>query len=226
VWIVFLIAYLQILESFLKFRERALRLKVKEITVVFMGLFSFGSKKNKIIKMLSQGELEGIIREAVKDKGYVDAILELLNEKNPGIRGDALLVLGELISRHKDLMMGYVEGGLPLKTLLLVNDPDPYVKENAMQTFELMIRFFPWVGEMFRNEMVNILIDILEHGDKNRKAFAMLVLKKLRVKEALPLIEQFKDVTDVAIIPFEGIRWVSLGKIAQDVIKELGGEEE
>ncbi|HII67017.1 MAG TPA: hypothetical protein HA302_03170 [Thermococcaceae archaeon] len=191
-----------------------------------MGLFSFGSKKNKIIKMLSQGELEGIIREAVKDKGYVDAILELLNEKNPGIRGDALLVLGELISRHKDLMMGYVEGGLPLKTLLLVNDPDPYVKENAMQTFELMIRFFPWVGEMFRNEMVNILIDILEHGDKNRKAFAMLVLKKLRVKEALPLIEQFKDVTDVAIIPFEGIRWVSLGKIAQDVIKELGGEEE
>ena len=191
-----------------------------------MGLFSFGSKKNKIIKMLSQGELEGILREAVKDKGYVDAILELLNEKNPGIRGDALLVLGELISRHKDLMMEYVEGGLPLKTLLLVNDPDPYVKENAMQTFELMIRFFPWVGEMFRNEIVSSLIDILEHGDKNRKAFAMLALKKLRVKEVLPLIEQFKDVTDAVIIPFEGIRWVSLGEIAQDVIKELGGEEE
>ncbi len=54
----------------------------------------------------------------------------------------------------------------------------------------------------------------------------MLALKKLRVKEALPLIEQFKDVTDAVIIPFEGIRWVSLGEIAQDVIKELGGEEE
>ena len=80
-----------------------------------MGLFSFGSKKNKIIKMLSQGELEGILREAVKDKGYVDAILELLNEKNPGIRGDALLLLGELISRHKDLMMEYVEGGHMLR---------------------------------------------------------------------------------------------------------------
>ncbi|KUJ98422.1 MAG: Uncharacterized protein XD43_1915, partial [Thermococcales archaeon 44_46] len=32
-----------------------------------MGLFSFGSKKNKIIKMLSEGELEKILHSAAKD---------------------------------------------------------------------------------------------------------------------------------------------------------------
>ncbi|KPU63949.1 hypothetical protein EP1X_01825 [Thermococcus sp. EP1] len=189
-----------------------------------MGLFSFGSKKNKVIKMLSQGDLEEILISAMKDKKYVDAIIELLDEENPGLKGDALLLLGELVSRHKDLMMEYVEEGLPLKTLFLVNDPDPYVKENAMQTFELMLRFFPWIEGMFRDEIIGELIDILERGDKNRKAFAMLMLKKLRVKEALPIIEQFKDVTEAVILPLEGVKWVSLGEIAREVIKDLGGE--
>ncbi|USH00345.1 hypothetical protein K1720_02425 [Thermococcus argininiproducens] len=189
-----------------------------------MGLFSFGSKKNKVIKMLSQGDLEDIIISAMKDKKYVDAIIELLDEKNPGLKGDALLLLGELVSRHKDLMMEYVEAGLPLKALLLVNDPDPYVKENAMQAFELMLRFFPWIEGMFRDEIVEELIDILEKGDKNRKAFAMLMLKKLKVRGALPMIEQFKDVNEAVILPLEGVKWVSLGEIAREVIKDLGGE--
>ncbi|NJE26320.1 hypothetical protein E3E22_06740 [Thermococcus sp. MV5] len=189
-----------------------------------MGLFSFGSKKNKVIKMLSQGDLEEILISAMKDQKYVDAIIELLDEENPGLKGDALLLLGELVSRHKDLMMEYVEEGLPLKTLLLVNDPDPYVKENAMQTFELMLRFFPWIEGMFRDEIIEELIDILERGDKNRKAFAMLMLKKLKVKEVLPIIEQFKDVTEAVILPLEGVKWVSLGEIAREVIKDLGGE--
>ncbi|WP_253276527.1 hypothetical protein [Thermococcus sp. EP1] len=174
--------------------------------------------------MLSQGDLEEILISAMKDKKYVDAIIELLDEENPGLKGDALLLLGELVSRHKDLMMEYVEEGLPLKTLFLVNDPDPYVKENAMQTFELMLRFFPWIEGMFRDEIIGELIDILERGDKNRKAFAMLMLKKLRVKEALPIIEQFKDVTEAVILPLEGVKWVSLGEIAREVIKDLGGE--
>ncbi|WP_240910939.1 RTP1-C1 domain-containing protein [Thermococcus sp. MV5] len=174
--------------------------------------------------MLSQGDLEEILISAMKDQKYVDAIIELLDEENPGLKGDALLLLGELVSRHKDLMMEYVEEGLPLKTLLLVNDPDPYVKENAMQTFELMLRFFPWIEGMFRDEIIEELIDILERGDKNRKAFAMLMLKKLKVKEVLPIIEQFKDVTEAVILPLEGVKWVSLGEIAREVIKDLGGE--
>jgi hypothetical protein len=33
-----------------------------------MGLFSFGSKKNKIIKMLSEGELEKILHSAARDR--------------------------------------------------------------------------------------------------------------------------------------------------------------
>lgn len=78
-----------------------------------MGLFSFGSKKNKIIKMLSEGELEKILHSAAKDPKYVDAVVELLNEENPGIRGDALLIIGELTIRHRDLMMPYIESGLP-----------------------------------------------------------------------------------------------------------------
>lgn len=189
-----------------------------------MGLFSFGSKKNKVIKMISQGSLEEIVISAMRDKKYVDAIIELLDDRKPGLRGDALLLLGELVSRHKDLMMEYIENGLPVKVLLLVNDPDPYVKENAMQTFELMLRFFPWIEEMFRNEMVALLMDILETGDRNRKAFAMLMIKKLKIMEALPLIEELKNVEEAVILPFEGIKWVPLGEIAREVIKELGGE--
>ncbi|ACS90978.1 HEAT repeat domain-containing protein [Thermococcus sibiricus] len=189
-----------------------------------MGLFSFGSKKNKVIKMISQGDLEEILISAMKDKKYVDAIIELLDEHKPGLRGDALLLLGELVSRHKDLMMEYIEDGLPVRVLLLVEDPDPYVKENAMQTFELMLRFFPWAEEMFRNEIVPLLMDILKNGDRNRKAFAMLMLKKLKVKEALPLIAELVNVEEAVILPFEGIKWVPLGEIAKEVIKELGGE--
>jgi hypothetical protein len=30
----------------------------------------------------------------MKQPKYVDAIVELLNEENPGIRGDALLIIG------------------------------------------------------------------------------------------------------------------------------------
>ncbi|MDK2984128.1 MAG: hypothetical protein PWP19_1606 [Thermococcaceae archaeon] len=95
-----------------------------------MGLFSFGSKKNKIIKMLSEGELEKILHSAAKDPKYVDA-------------------------------MPYVEEGLPVTVLSLINDPDPYVKENAMQSFEAMLKYFPWVGEKFKNEMASLLIEIL-----------------------------------------------------------------
>jgi|GEM_PF-737227 len=189
-----------------------------------MGLFSFGSKKNKIIKMLSEGDLEGILRSAAKDPKYVDAVVELLNEENPGIRGDALLLVGELTVRHKELMMPYVEEGLPLIVLSLINDPDPYVKENAMQSFEIMLRYFPWVGEKFKNEMTSLLLEILQTGDKNRKAFAILMLGRLKVKEALPVIEEFRNISDTVILPLEGIKWVPLGEIAEKVIKELGGD--
>jgi len=189
-----------------------------------MGLFSFGSKKNKVIKMLSEGDLEGVIRSAAKDPKYVDAIMELFTEENPGIRGDALLLIGELTIRHKDLMMPYVEEGLPLTVLSLVNDSDPYVKENAMQTFELMLRYFSWVGEKFRNEITSLLLEILQKGDKNRKAFAILMLGRFKVKEALPLIEELKNVSDAVILPLEGIKWVPLGEIAERVIKELEGD--
>ncbi|MCO6042158.1 HEAT repeat domain-containing protein [Thermococcus alcaliphilus] len=189
-----------------------------------MGLFSFGSKKNKIIKMLSEGDLEGILRSAAKDPKYVDAVVELLNEENPGIRGDALLLIGELTVRHKELMMPYVEEGLPITVLSLINDPDPYVKENAMQSFEIILRYFPWVGEKFKNEMTSLLLEILQTGDKNRKAFAILMLGRLKVKEALPVIEEFRNISDTVILPLEGIKWVPLGEIAEKVIKELGGD--
>ncbi|ALV63767.1 hypothetical protein ADU37_CDS20680 [Thermococcus sp. 2319x1] len=189
-----------------------------------MGLFSFGSKKNKVIKMLSEGNFEEALRSAAKDPKYVDAIVELLNEENPGIRGDALLLIGELTVRHKDLVMPYVEEGLPITVLSLINDPNPYVKENAMQSFEIMLRYFPWVGEKFRNEMTSLLLEILQTGDKNKKAFAILMLGKLKVKEALPLIEEFRNVSDTVILPLEGIKWVPLGEIAEKVIKELGGD--
>lgn len=189
-----------------------------------MGLFSFGSKKNKVIKMLSEGDLEGILLSAAKDPKYVDSIIELLNEENPGIRGDALLLIGELTVRHKDLIMPYVEEGLPITVLSLINDPDPYVKENAMQTFELMLRYFPWVGEKFKNEIVSLLLEILQVGDKNRKAFAILMFGRLKVKEALPVIEEFRTISDTVILPLEGIKWVPLGEIAEKVIKELGGD--
>jgi hypothetical protein len=103
--------------------------------------------------------------------------------------------------------------------LSLINDPDPYVKENAMQSFEAMLKYFPWVGEKFKNE-----IEILRTGDKNRKAFAIIMLGRLNVKEALPVIEEFRNISDTVILPLEGIKWVPLGEIAEKVIKELGGE--
>jgi len=72
--------------------------------------------------------------------------------------------------------------------------------------------------------MASLLIEILRTGDKNRKAFAIIMLGRLNVKEALPVIEEFRNISDTVILPLEGIKWVSLGEIAEKVIKELGGE--
>ena len=93
-----------------------------------------------------------------------------------------------------------------------------------MQSFEAMLKYFPWVGEKFKNEMTSLLLEILQTGDKNRKAFAILMLGRLKVKEALPVIEEFRNISDTVILPLEGIKWVPLGEIAEKVIKELGGE--
>jgi len=63
-----------------------------------MAFLSFGSKKGKVQKMLEEGQFEVLIEEATKDKKIREALFELLSSDNPGVVGDALLTITNLLA--------------------------------------------------------------------------------------------------------------------------------
>ncbi len=52
-----------------------------------MGFLSFGSKKGKIKKLIEEERFDEIVPMVVKDKKALNALIELLDDPAPGIRG-------------------------------------------------------------------------------------------------------------------------------------------
>ncbi|AEK72426.1 hypothetical protein GQS_02625 [Thermococcus sp. 4557] len=185
-----------------------------------MPFLSFGSKKDKIKKLIEAERFDEIVSMAVKDKKALNGLIELLDDTAPGIRGDALLILGMVVEQRADVVEPHVEKIFP-KAIELTRNRNPYVKENAMiLSYELAHRFPDRIRDL-KGTIIDDLINELSEGDKNTKGFALLLIGELGAKEAKGHVEELVSVEDKVILPFEGKKWVPLGEIAKEVLEKL-----
>lgn len=185
-----------------------------------MPFLSFGSKKNKIKKLIEEERFDEVTSMAVKDKKALQALIELLDEKVPGIRGDALLLLGILARESPASLESHVENLFP-KALELTKDRNSYVRENAMVlSYELAQNFKDMLSSL-REGTAEVLLQELEEGDKNLKGFALLMAGELGLKGLRAHVEELVSVEDKVILPFEGKKWVSLSDIAKEALEKL-----
>jgi len=185
-----------------------------------MGLFSFGSKRGKIKKLIEEERFDEAATLAIKDKRALEGLVELLDDNMPGIRGDALLLLGTVAQQRAEVIEPHIDKILP-KAVELTKNGNPYVKENAMVlSYELVRRFPAKVAEL-RDAIVDDLIEEVEEGDKNTRGFALIMLGELKVTEARTYAEELVGVEDKVILPFEGKKWVLLGRIAKETLEKL-----
>ncbi|ASJ12279.1 HEAT repeat domain-containing protein [Thermococcus thioreducens] len=185
-----------------------------------MGFLSFGSKKDKIKKLIERERFDEIVSMAVKDKKALNALIELLDDPAPGIRGDALLLLGMVIEQRGEVIEPHVGKILP-KAIELTKNRNPYVKENAMILSYEITRRFPGKVMGLRDTIVEDLINELREGDKNTKGFALILLGEIGAVGAKEYIEELVNVEDKVILPFEGKKWVPLGEIAKEALEKL-----
>ncbi|WP_167905936.1 HEAT repeat domain-containing protein [Thermococcus sp. CX2] len=185
-----------------------------------MGFLSFGSKKDKIKKLIEEERFNDILTMVLKDKKALDGLIELLDDSVPGIRGDALLILGTIAEQRSDVLEPYLEKVFP-KAIELTKNRNPYVKENAMVlSYELVRRFRTRILGL-KGTIVSDLIEELKEGDKNIRGFALMLLGELDAKETREYVEEFVNVEDKVILPFEGKKWVTLGQIARETLEKL-----
>lgn len=185
-----------------------------------MGLFSFGSKRDKVRKMLENEEMQEVVNQALKDKKVLDALIELLDDRVPGIKGDSLLVLTQVMEMNRNRVRGYIDR-LILKVMEVSRIRNPYVKENSMILAYKIAQEFPEDVMRRKEEITKSLEMLLDVGDKNDKAFALLMIKQLKLVELMQKVEELKAIQDKVLLPFEGYKWVPLGDIAKEVLEGL-----
>lgn len=185
-----------------------------------MAFLSFGSKKGKMKKLIEEEHFDEAVALAIKDKKALEGLIELLDDNMPGIRGDTLLILGMIAQQNREVLGPHIEKILP-KAVELTKNRNPYVKENAMVLSRELVLRFPTKASALKNTILNDLIDELKEGDKNTKAFALIMLGELKAEEARPYAEELVDVEDKVILPFEGKKWVPLGQIARETLEKL-----
>ena len=186
-----------------------------------MGFLSFGSKKKKVRGMLESGQFELLVQEAIKDKKVMGAIVELLDDENPGIVGDALLALTQILEVSRDTLSGYLDENNFKKLMALIHHRNPYIRENAMVLAYDIIRTYPELAKKYRSWIVEEIKRGLHEGKRDEKGFLLVVIGELGLSELKPLVEELTGVEDKVVLPFEGKKWVSLGQIAKETLEKL-----
>ncbi len=186
-----------------------------------MGFLSFGSRKDKMKKLIEEERFDEATAQAIKDKKSLQGLFELLNEGNPGIVGDALLLLTNVVREKPEAIKPYMSSETFEKLVLLMEGRNPYVRENAMLlAYEAVMRFPGLVGKN-REWIVSAISRGLEQGSKDQKGFLLLVIGELGLKELRGKVEELVNVEDKVILPFEGKKWVKLGDIARETLEKL-----
>lgn len=182
-----------------------------------MGLFSFRKgEKGKIKKMLEEGRIDEVLRKASKNKKTADSLIELLEDENPGTVGDALMVISNMVKEGDSTVV--VDEKLVRKALELLTSKVTYVREGAMAlSMEIAKRY----GDKHREEFSKGIERLLDEGDVNQVAFALLLIKELKLIQFKDRVEQLVNIDEKVMLPFEGRRWVKLGDIAKEVLSSL-----
>ncbi|AMQ19237.1 hypothetical protein [Thermococcus peptonophilus] len=186
-----------------------------------MAFLSFGSKKGKVQKMLEESQFDLLLEDAVKNKKIREALFELLSSNNPGIVGDALLTITNLVESNPDVVKGHFNEDTFKKILGLIESRNPYVRENAMTLAYAVVKTYLDLLNKYRAWIVDELGKQLETGDKNQKGFALMIIGELGLSELSDKVREFVDVEDKVILPFEGKKWVKLGDIAKEALEKL-----
>ncbi len=186
-----------------------------------MGFLSFGSKKDKIKKLIEEERFDEAIRSTLKDKKSFTGLLELLDDQNPGIVGDALLILTNIMETDPEVFKHHVSEDLFKKLLDLMQRRNPYVRENAMLLSYKLIKQFPEMVSAHRQWIVDSVRRGLIEGTKDQKGFLLMVVSELKLSELRPEVEELLNVEDKVILPFEGKKWVPLKDIAREALEKL-----
>ncbi|NJE06193.1 hypothetical protein E3E36_08575 [Thermococcus sp. M36] len=185
-----------------------------------MVILPFGSKKKKLKRLIEEERFEDVLSIVTKDKKSLNSLMELLEEPSPGIRGDVLLVLSMVTEKDPSPLGPHMEMLLQ-KAISLTRDNNPYVKENAMVLSYNLVRLSSGRTEKLKGMVLEDLLAAIKDGDRNTKAFAVMMLGELGAAEARREIESLVEVEDKVILPFEGKKWVPLGEIAREALEKL-----
>ena len=186
-----------------------------------MGFLSFGSKRDKIKKLIEEERFDEVMKSVVKDKKAFSGLLELLDDPNPGIVGDTLLILTNVLETNPEAVKGHLSEDLFKKLMDLMEKKNPYVRENAMLLSYKMIKEFPEVAAGHREWIVEAIRRGLVEGTKDQKGFLLMVVGELGLSELRPEVEELLNVEDKVILPFEGKKWVPLKDIARETLERL-----
>ncbi|WP_456423828.1 hypothetical protein [Thermococcus sp.] len=186
-----------------------------------MPFLSFGSKKKKVRGMLESGQFELLVQDAIKDKKVMEAVIELLDDGNPGIVGDALLVLTQILETDRKALSKYLDEKSFKKLMSLIHHRNPYIRENAMVLSYDIIRTYPELVAKYRPWIVEEIKRGLREGNRDEKGFLLVVIGELGLSELKPVVEEFVGVEDKVVLPFEGKKWVPLGQIAKETLEKL-----
>jgi hypothetical protein len=186
-----------------------------------MPFISFGSKKSKIKKLIEEERFDEIVSMASKDRKALSGLIELLDDPNPGIVGDTLLILTNVLDTNPSMAKPYLSEEFFRKLMSLMERKNPYVRENAMMLSYKIVTGFPEITSKHRGWMVEVIRRGLTEGTKDQKGFLLMVVGELGLSELRPEVEELVNVEDKVILPFEGKKWVPLGEIAKETLEKL-----
>ena len=186
-----------------------------------MALFGFGSKKKKVREMLENGQFDILVQEAIKDKKVLRALVELLDDPNPGVVGDVLLTFTQILEADRNALRDYMDEASFKRLMSLIHSRNPYIRENAMILAYGIIKKYPEIVNEYRQWIVEEMERSFKEGNKEQKGFILVVIGELKLSELKPLVEEFIDVEDKVVLPFEGKKWIPLGQIAKETLEKL-----
>jgi len=179
-------------------------------------LFSF-RRSNKIKKLLEDGKMEEVVKKALENEKIANHLVELLDDKNPGIVGDSLMVISMVIKENPNAVR--ITQELIEKIFdLLATSKVAYVKDGAMA---LLLELAKNYGNEFRESFSKGVEKLMKKGDKSIVAFALLLIKELKLSQFKDTVTSLLEVEDKVILPFKGRRWVRIGDIAREVLDSL-----
>ncbi|WP_297477899.1 hypothetical protein [Thermococcus sp.] len=186
-----------------------------------MGFLSFGSKKDRMKKLIEEERFDEAMRLGLKDRKALDGLFELLDDPNPGIVGDALLLITNILREKPSVLKGQMNPETFRRLVSLMESRNPYVRENAMLLAYEAVKRFPELVSQNRKWIIDVISRGLREGSKDQKGFLLIVAGELGLSELRPLIEELVNVEDKVVLPFEGKKWVKLGDIAKETLERL-----